>query len=60
MKSFLRWMLPLVVLSSLTLSSCVTAYRHGPPPPAHRYYRHGYGRPLPPPPPPRGPYGYYR
>ena len=57
MQTFLRRVLPLLLLGTLSLSSCVTAYRQGPPPPAHRHYRHGYGRPLPPPP-PRGSYRY--
>lgn len=59
MKSLLRWALPLAVLGTLSLGSCVASYRpYGPPPPRYGYYRHGYyGRPLLPPPPPRG---YYR
>ena len=57
MSTFLRRVLPLLLLGTLSLSSRVTAYRQGPPPARH-YYRHGYGRPLPPPPPPRGPYRY--
>ncbi|NML67362.1 hypothetical protein HHL22_19340 [Hymenobacter sp. RP-2-7] len=55
----LRRVLPLLLLGTLGLSSCVTSYRRYPPPPPRGYYRHGYGRPLPPPPPPRpGPYRY--
>ena len=59
MKSLLRWVLPLLVLGSLSLTSCVAAYRPYGPPRPYGYYRHGYGRPLPPPPPPRGPYRGY-
>lgn len=53
MLSFLiRRALPLVVLGSLTLSSCVVREYGGPP------RRHGYYRPGPPPPPPGR--GYHR
>ena len=51
---FLRRVLPLLLLGTLGLSSCVTAYRRYPPPPPRGYYHHGYGRPGPPP----GPYRY--
>ncbi|MGI4833981.1 MAG: hypothetical protein ACRYFK_11020 [Janthinobacterium lividum] len=48
MHTFLRRLLPLLLLSALALGSCVTHRHDGPPPP-----RHGRdGRPGPPP----GPY----
>lgn len=54
MKTFLRRVLPLLLLGTLSLSSCVATHRPYPRP--YGYYR--YGRPLPPPPPRPGYYRY--
>ncbi|MGI4863875.1 MAG: hypothetical protein ACRYFZ_08125 [Janthinobacterium lividum] len=51
---FVRRVLPMLLLGTLGLSSCVVR-PYGPPPPP-RGHRHGYGRPYGPPPPPPGPY----